>query len=225
MTSQEKVIRLSPRLQAAADLVPVCETLYDIGTDHCYLPIYCIQVNRCCKAVAIDRREGPLQRAAENIDRFKLAETIVLIQQDGLQDINVSADDTVAICGLGGVETIRILQKSTCLPAHLVLQPQKDLSDLRFWLAAHGYVFERERLAAEKNRVYPVLYVRQSKTKTTLTRLEALLGPCLIQTRPQDLARYLKQEEKKLVKQSRSDESLKWLVQSIAELMEAIKDE
>ena len=45
-------MKLTNRLQAAADLVPVCESMADIGTDHGYLPIYLVQEGRARRAIA-----------------------------------------------------------------------------------------------------------------------------------------------------------------------------
>lgn len=53
-------MKLTNRLQAAADLVPVCESMADIGTDHGYLPIYLVQEGRARRAIACDVNDGPL---------------------------------------------------------------------------------------------------------------------------------------------------------------------
>ena len=59
--------KLSKRLQAAADFVTVGSCAADIGTDHGFLPIYLIQSGKCPRAVAMDIRKGPLERAQEHI--------------------------------------------------------------------------------------------------------------------------------------------------------------
>ena len=60
-------MKLTNRLQAAADLVPVCESMADIGTDHGYLPIYLVQEGRARRAIACDVNDGPLARAKEDV--------------------------------------------------------------------------------------------------------------------------------------------------------------
>ena len=60
-------MKLTNRLQAAADLVPVCESMADIGTDHGYLPIYLVQEGRVRRAIACDVNDGPLTRAREDV--------------------------------------------------------------------------------------------------------------------------------------------------------------
>ena len=220
MMAETSVIRLSARLQAAAALIPQCSTLFDIGTDHAYLPIYCIQMNRCQHAVASDRREGPLRRATEHIKRYQLAELITTRLTDGLSGLNPQVDDTVVICGLGGVEMQRILAAGGPVSGTLILQPQKDIRLLRHWLADHGYVFESEYLAEDRNRYYPVMRVRHDGKQHQLTELEAQVGPCLIRTHTPALRCYISRELGKLNKQLTGTPELGPLIDLLNQLME-----
>ena len=56
-------MQLSKRLQAVANLVTPGKRLADIGTDHGYVPIWLYEQGRIPSALAMDLREGPLQRA------------------------------------------------------------------------------------------------------------------------------------------------------------------
>ncbi len=60
--------KLSIRLQAVADFVTPGSVVADIGTDHGFLPIYLVEKGICPRAVAMDIRQGPLERAREHID-------------------------------------------------------------------------------------------------------------------------------------------------------------
>ena len=60
-------MQLSKRLQAVADLVTPGNRLADIGTDHGYVSIWLYEQGRIPFALAMDLREGSLQRAAEHI--------------------------------------------------------------------------------------------------------------------------------------------------------------
>ena len=62
-----KTIHLSPRLQMAADMVPLSDSgirLVDVGTDHAYLPAWLLQNQLEDRyfdcVIATDLREGPL---------------------------------------------------------------------------------------------------------------------------------------------------------------------
>ena len=56
-------MELSKRLHAVAGLVTEGASVADIGTDHGYIPIYLIQERIASKAIALDVKKGPLERA------------------------------------------------------------------------------------------------------------------------------------------------------------------
>lgn len=63
------MIVLSPRLKTAADMVRKGVVAADIGTDHAYLPSYLVLSGICPRALACDLRKGPLENAAETLER------------------------------------------------------------------------------------------------------------------------------------------------------------
>ena len=96
-------MKLTNRLQAAADLVPVCESMADIGTDHGYLPIYLVQEGRARRAIACDVNDGPLTRAREDVRSSGLSRQIGLRLGGGLAPLGKGEVDGVTICGMGGL--------------------------------------------------------------------------------------------------------------------------
>ena len=96
-------MKLTNRLQAAADLVPVCESMADIGTDHGYLPIYLVQEGRARRAIACDVNDGPLTRAREDVNSSGLSRQIGLRLGGGLAPLGKGEVDGVTICGMGGL--------------------------------------------------------------------------------------------------------------------------
>ena len=58
---------LNRRLLMVAGMVNPCEKIFDIGTDHCYLPVYLISKGICKKAVATDIKKGPVKIAQRNV--------------------------------------------------------------------------------------------------------------------------------------------------------------
>ena len=67
-------LKLSKRLLTVAALVPSCDTLADIGSDHGLLPLYLLQKQRIKKAYCCDIRSGPLKAAEKNIALYGLAD-------------------------------------------------------------------------------------------------------------------------------------------------------
>ena len=105
--------RLSERLDRVAGLVPSCRCLFDIGTDHGFLPIQLTAASIAARiAVAADIRPGPLERAARHIREAGLGDKIETRLTDGLRDLAVAMDDVVVIAGLGGNEIRDILAAS-----------------------------------------------------------------------------------------------------------------
>ncbi len=60
-------MELTKRLLMVADLVPVSESIADIGTDHAYIPIYLFLKNKIKHAIASDIHKGPLTMAETHI--------------------------------------------------------------------------------------------------------------------------------------------------------------
>ena len=68
--------QLSKRLQAVVALVTPGRRVADVGCDHAYVSIYLIEHGLARECMALDVREGPLQRARENIAAHRLSEQI-----------------------------------------------------------------------------------------------------------------------------------------------------
>ena len=61
------MFHIGERLKTVASMVPFCQTVADIGTDHAYLPIYLIKMNKIQYAIASDVRKGPLLNAKKTL--------------------------------------------------------------------------------------------------------------------------------------------------------------
>ena len=211
--------RLPKRLQVVADLVPACDCLQDVGTDHARLPIALILAERCQRALAIDINTGPLQAATRNISAAGLSERIRIVQADGLQNTRLGLDDVIVIAGLGGLEMIRILQDQPRRCKAVVLQPMKSAPELRTWLVGNGYEIEKEALAGEQRRCYPVILCCYTGVRMSLSPLEKYAGPRLIESRPQGLTGYLTWLRQRLKKQVRGTPELVCVIRDIDELL------
>ena len=65
-------MNISDRLKTVASLITAGNSVADIGTDHGYIPIYLALNDLTKKAVAMDINEGPLSRAADNIQKYNV---------------------------------------------------------------------------------------------------------------------------------------------------------
>lgn len=194
--------KLSKRLQAVARFVTCGSLVADIGTDHGYLPVYLVQSGRCPGALAMDIRQGPLQRAREHIAANGLEALIKTRLSDGLEQLGADEAQSVVIAGMGGLTITGILGAAGELLSHireLVLEPQSDIGKVRKFLRLHGMYTDMEELVLEDGKFYPVLHVVKRDWPSALRegpvmdvlrkkmpepdRLEELVdqyGPCLI---------------------------------------------
>jgi tRNA (adenine22-N1)-methyltransferase len=177
--------KLSGRLSVIASMVdPGTPFVADIGTDHAYLPIWLVGNKICSKAVASDIRQGPAERARQNIESFGLSDRIAINKGDGLSNIELTSEDQVIIAGMGGLEIQRIID-SALLPQNItmILQPQRSIPELRAWLINNGFHFIDEAIVHDRDHFYTVIKVvlkKRAGNQSALSLSDCWLGPVLI---------------------------------------------
>lgn len=167
---------LSERLQKIADCVRA-EAVADIGTDHGYIPIYCVQNGSCSRAIACDINAGPLKAAKENISAHGLADRIETRLSDGLEALLPNEADAIVIAGMGGFLIRDILIRGADKIGNntvLILQPMVAAAELREYLCENGYDIFEEKLAREESKFYNILCVK--KGKCTYSAKDVLVG-------------------------------------------------
>ena len=178
----EAMIHLTERLQTAADLVPPCRVMADIGTDHGYVPIYLCQTGKITGAVASDIHDGPAERARVHIGEEGLSRQISVRVGPGLSTLAAGEAEGAVIAGMGGLMILRILEEGRPVASRMdwfVLQPQNHGKELRRWLGTHGFTIEKEKLAREDRRMYQVLLVRHG-VMAPLSPIEEETGAFLL---------------------------------------------
>lgn len=186
---------------AVAALIEPCTCLFDIGSDHAFLPIELFKRGLLKRAVASDIGEGPIRSAKRNIRRAGLSDQIATTVTNGLLGHEVCAEDTVVIAGLGGFEMIDILSAYGPVRAPMILQPQKSAYELRVWLNQKQYQIIFETLAEDRGRIYPILKVQYApEPLQPLSKVEAYLGPILLRDKPALYLDYLDQRKRHLTK-------------------------
>ena len=199
---------LTPRLMMIADLVPTCDTVCDIGTDHGYIAIYLAKKGIAKKVIAADIKQGPLNQAEKNIAIFDASDTVETRLSDGFENIGANEADCAIIAGMGG-ETIAEILKSEKGCKHFVLQMQTAHRDLREFLSENGFVIEKEAIAKEGRKMYTALLCTKGSSYT-LTETEKEIGPVLIKERPilfPDYVKYRLYEIESILKKMGEDSS------------------
>lgn len=189
-------MQLSKRLQAVANLVTPGKRLADIGTDHGYVPIWLYEQGRIPFALAMDLREGPLQRAAEHIRMHGLDEKIKTRLSDGLEKLLPGETDSIVIAGMGGMLVVKILTQGQAVLdsiQELILQPQSDLDAVREYLHRTGFVIVQEEMVFEEGKYYPMMKAVHGEN-TDDRKIWFLYGRLLLENRHPVLESYLQKE-------------------------------
>lgn len=155
----ERELRLQPRLQCIADLVPHGARLADVGTDHGYLPVWLLQRGRIAQAIASDINAAPLEHARRTAADCGVRLDLRLCA--GLDAIAPDEADTLVIAGMGGETILTILQNAAWdwRGVTLLLQPMTKAELLRRALPGLGLRTVSERLVRDKGTIYAVLTV------------------------------------------------------------------
>lgn len=164
---------MTPRLLKIAEYVNKGERLADIGTDHAYIPIYLVQKGIISEAVAADVNEAPLKTASENINNAGLSRNIKTVLSDGFLCIKDDSFDTAVIAGMGGMLIAEILKNAPRRKKY-ILQPMKNMPELKRFLSQNGYKITAEGLAAEGEKIYNILVAEDGKE--TLSEYELFVG-------------------------------------------------
>jgi len=206
-------MRLSKRLELVASFVEQGGRAADIGTDHGYIPIALVKRGAAEKAIAMDVRPGPLERAKEHIRQYGLEQKIETRLSDGAKGLAAGEADTVIIAGMGGELVIHILEGGRHLwesVAQWILSPQSELEKVRKYLEAREFDIVKEAMVEEDGKYYTVMKaVRKGKAldRTAcdggiragqMTEAEYLYGPRLIEQKDPTFLGFLGREEGKL---------------------------
>lgn len=159
------MIVLSPRLKTAADMVRKGVVAADIGTDHAYLPSYLVLSGICPRALACDLRKGPLENAAETLERRNIADKITLRLSDGLDELSAGEADDIIMAGMGGILIAKLLERTEWVKnknIRLILQPMSHAEEVRLFLCNNGFDIIEERTCRDDGRIYSVICAEYS---------------------------------------------------------------
>lgn len=200
---------LSPRLRACAGFVGNSQRFADIGCDHGYLSIYLLQNGIAHSCIAADVRQGPLESAKRNAEKYGVSDRITFCLSDGVRDIPRDFD-TLVCAGMGADTMIHILSDAPWLRSDaytLVLQCQSKAHTLRRFLSENGWRITQECVLRDGKFLYTVMEVKFSPDAPTLSPAECYFPPAMLENPSEETVEYYHQMCKKLryALQSRAD--------------------
>lgn len=223
-------MKLTERLMTITHLINKCNVIADIGTDHGYIPIYCIRNNMADSAIACDINQGPLDIAKENIIRYGLEDKITLRLSDGLAKLHKGEADVIVIAGMGGLLINHILEEGKDVidsSVRLILQPMLAQKEVRKYLYENGYDILSEKLAKEGQKLYNIIEAKKSQSKVSYSEFDIVVGRRLYEERGELFDLYLESRMntlKKIIKgisDSKDQEGLDDYIKEL-ELFESI---
>ncbi|WP_129727278.1 MULTISPECIES: tRNA (adenine(22)-N(1))-methyltransferase [Bacillaceae] len=179
-------VKLSKRLQAVAEEIIPQSVLADIGSDHAYLPCYCVLHNRIVSAIAGEVVEGPYQSAKTTVEQLHLEDKISVRKGDGLSVLAGGEADVITICGMGGALIRDILERGKGKlqgVQRLVLQPNIGAHNIRQWLIENGWELKKEQILKEDGKIYEILCAEKGNPMQPYEEQETagvLMGPFLL---------------------------------------------
>lgn len=188
---------ISKRIKTIADMIDISESVVDVGCDHGYLAVCLKNKGHQGKILCVDNKEGPLNKAKENIDKYQLDNTDTLLS-NGLENVK-DIMDVVVIAGIGCKTMIQIISSNIEYfeSNRLILQSNDNVDLLREWLNKSGFKIDDETILKDY-KYYEILQV--SKGKQNLTALELEFGPFLLKEKSPVFVECYKQKRDKLIR-------------------------
>lgn len=142
------------RLEAVFDIVPLAESIADIGTDHGYLAVELIVRGKAKRVIAGDVHKGPLESAKSYVISRGLSNVIDCRLGDGLQITKKGELNGAICCGMGGFLMRDIVEEGPEPLEFYVLQPQNGQAELRQYMVEKGYRIVKEIIMKDMGKMY-----------------------------------------------------------------------
>lgn len=185
-------MKLSNRLQAIHDHLPMGCVVADIGTDHGLLMIRAIQSGVATYAYGLDINKDPLQQAHDNVVRFALETSIELILSDGLKSFTKTAD-TFVLAGMGTDLIWSILKDYPFQNDDtIIIQSNTKHTELRLLLQKHDFTITKEIFMMDQGKPVFIQIVSKGQSEP-FSSCEAHLGRYLLKHRDDEYTAYLMQ--------------------------------
>lgn len=195
------------RLALVAELIPPRSRVVDVGADHGRLAHRLLATGRARHCIATEKTPARLARVGRFPPGHRLAARLELRAGDGLSCLR-RADhlDVAVLAGMGARTMVRILaapHRARLGLASVVVQPQTEPARLRRWLAGNGFRIVAERIAVDRDALYPILRAELGREELSprsgLSADDVLVaGPRLLDAADPVVERYWSEELERL---------------------------
>lgn len=182
-------MKLSKRMEKILEMVPKCNSVADIGTDHGYIAIELLERGICKKVIATDVNTGPLEKARMNATFRGYEYKVDFRLGSGLKVLKKHEVDGVIIAGMGGDLMVDILKISSDIVKSLkfiLLQPiQNPEAIRRFVYDKHFTIIKEDMVREEDGRFYEFIKVQYDENVLGFSHREEdfEISPILVKNR------------------------------------------
>jgi len=193
-----KKIPISNRLKEVASFIDFSLATLDIGSDHCYLPIYLISKRFLSKMFASENKSGPYNKMLESVKEYGVESKINILYGNGL-DVYKDEIKQVSICGMGGDTIASIIESMPDVYRidRFILEPQSNYELVRLTMARLGYKEINEKYIKEKNKYYPI--ISYEKGIEQINSIEAKYGKIALKNKDANLKKFLQKKLSELM--------------------------
>ena len=195
-------IRLSGRLKRICEMCGRGNVIADIGCDHGFTSITLVKSGAYKKALAMDVRTGPLERADANIRQAGLSEKIETRLSNGFEKLKSGEADAAVITGMGGELICHILEAypdAVSSLSKMVLGPQSESYLVRRKLREIGFTIRDEQALYDDGKYYEIILCVKNTTGTNNDFEENdvtdIYGPVLLNKKDESLKERLDKEK------------------------------
>ncbi|MFH5836092.1 tRNA (adenine(22)-N(1))-methyltransferase [Proteiniclasticum sp. C24MP] len=194
---------ISSRLIKIVEMVPMSDTVADIGTDHGYVLIELLKRKKIKRGIASDNKEMPLEKARKNAVAENVENSMDFRLGSGFKTLKEGEVNGAVIAGMGGILIRELLENDMDVIKHLdfiLLQPAQNPEILRKYLYQHHYRILEEELVREDRRFYEYLMVKYDpvESEPLVNHLDYVVGDLLLKKQHPLLKDYLTSKIKEL---------------------------
>ncbi len=180
------------RISKIVSVIPAVNTLIDVGCDHGKIGIEAIQTGKAQQVYFTDISTKCLSKAQNLAEKRNMGDRCVFTCGFGMCGI---VADCACIAGLGGLETLKIIDNSQHKFDWLVLNPQRNVKELRKQLQK-DYFFIYDEIFFDK-KFYNIMLLK--KGGELLSEMQIKYGKTNLQYFRKDFCDYLFEERAKCV--------------------------
>ena len=192
----------------------------DIGSDHGFLSVRCLEEGVSDHAVCTDIHEGPAQKSKSSLIMAGFKDKCTVKVTDGLDGIDLEENDIVVIAGMGGLNIIDIVTriiastpKDVLKKCGFVIQSQKSTHLVRNFFASRGFVFADEKVCKDRGFFYNVMRLEYSGIPFELSRRQSYYGPCLMKKDDDLTIEYFEHLDDIFAVRARGDENIRSMLE------------